>query len=70
MPVTYTTKQGQMVDSICQEHYGRTREVTEMVLAANDGLAELGPVLPMGTNLTLPDAPRVAQGTKLVNLWD
>ena len=70
MSQTYTTKQGEMADMICYRHYGRTAEVTEMVLDANPGLAELGPVLPFATVVTLPDIPTRKQATTYVGLWD
>lgn len=68
---TYLTRQGQTVDLVCWDFYGRTAEVTEMVLAANPGLSALGPILPLGTRIRLPDLPvpqRAAR--KLVSLWD
>lgn len=64
--------QGDTVDQICQRHYGYTAGITEQVYAANHGLAELGPILPLGTAVTLPDLPtKPAETTRqLVNLWD
>lgn len=70
MSQTYTTKQGEMADMICYRHYGRTAEVTEMVLDANPGLAELGPVLPFATVVTLPDISTRKQAPTYVGLWD
>ncbi len=70
MPTTYTTKQGQTVDLVCLDHYGRTAEVTEAVLAANPGLAAIGPVLPMGTSILLPDIDKKTTASRLVSLWD
>ena len=64
--------QGDTVDAICWRHYGHTAGVTEQVLLANPGLADLGPILPLGTAVTLPDLPtQPAETTRqLVNLWD
>lgn len=64
--------QGDTVDQICHRHYGRTAGITEQVYAANPGLADLGPILPLGTAITLPDLPTQPAETtrKLVNLWD
>lgn len=62
-------QQGDTVDLICYRHYGRTAGVTEFVLASNPGLADLGPVLPHGTPVELPDLPPPAQ-EKIVQLWD
>lgn len=58
------------IDAICQRVYGRTASVTEQVLELNPGLAELGPVLPQGTAVTLPDIPTQPQRTDSVQLWD
>lgn len=69
MAATVYAQQGDTVDLICHRHYGRTAGVTEQVLAANRGLADLGPILPMGTRVTLPDVP-VKPVKKLINLWD
>jgi phage tail protein X len=61
--------QGDTLDLLCQRHLGRTAGVTEAALAMNPGLAAKGPVLPMGTEVTLPDAAPAAE-TKIVQLWD
>ena len=67
-----TAQQGDTVDLICHRHYGRTAGVTEAVYAANPGLADIGPVLPIGTPVTLPDlSTQPAEPTQqLVKLWD
>lgn len=70
MPKTYTTRQGETVDMACDATYGRTDEVTETVLAANPGLAALGPVLPMGTVIIMPDVADPSLAPKLNQLWD
>lgn len=70
MATIYVTKQGETVDLACLSHYGRTVEVTEAVLNANPGLAELGPILPMGTRITMPDIARRAAARALANLWN
>lgn len=70
MANTYTTRQGETVDLVCWRHYGRTREVTEAVLAANRGLAALGPILPFATVIVLPIFAARATARKLVSLWD
>lgn len=63
------TRQGDTVDAVCQRVYGRTAGVTEAVLEANPGLADLGPVLPHGTVIDLPDiTPQPA--VQRVQLWD
>ncbi len=62
--------QGDTVDAICWRYYGRTAGVTEAVLEANPGLADLGPILPHGTQVTLPDAAPQAEQRQVLNLWD
>lgn len=52
----YRTKQGDMVDAICKAQYG-TEAHLPMVLDANPGLADLGPVLPVGLLVDLPEQP-------------
>ena len=62
--------QGETVDAICWRHYGRTAGVTEAVLDANPGLADLGATLPHGTLVQLPDVAPQAEQRQMVNLWD
>ncbi|SEJ71596.1 P2-like prophage tail protein X, partial [Azotobacter beijerinckii] len=50
-------------------HYGRTAGVVEAVLEANPGLADLGPILPHGQRVTLPEQAPQPQ-TQTVQLWD
>lgn len=70
MATKYTTKQGQTVDLVCLDYYGRTASLTELVLEANPGLAALGPVLPLGTVLTLPFVETKPKARELVKLWE
>lgn len=44
----------------------------ERVLDANPGLADLGPILPIGTEVTVPlDAPELKPAERpVVRLWD
>ena len=70
MATIYTTRQDEVLDAICHRHYGRTREVTEIVLAANPGLAALGVVMPFGTPIVLPDIAQQSKRRPLVGLWD
>jgi len=67
---TVLAQQHDTVDAICWRHYGRTAGVTESVLQANPGLADLGPVLPHGTSVTLPDVQPSAPNRQMVNLWN
>ena len=69
MSITVYTSQGDTVESICFQHYGYTSGVTEQVLDENPGLAALGIVLPMGTQIELPEISARTQ-PKTQNLWD
>jgi len=62
--------QGDTLDQICQRHLGRTAGVTESALSANPGLGALGPVLPMGTPVILPDQATAPVQNTLLQLWD
>jgi phage tail protein X len=63
--------QGETLDALCWRVLGRTDGVTEAALAANPGLAALGPVLPLGTSVNLPDTVQATQSqTALVQLWN
>lgn len=64
------SRQGDTVDRICWEHYGRTADVVEEVLRENPGLAQMGPVLPAGTPVRLPKAPPEKDKRDTVRLWD
>ena len=70
MTTTYQTRAGETVDLACLQTYGRTRDVTEAALAANPGLAGLGPVLPVGTVIVMPDLAEDTPQRYLVSLWD
>ena len=66
----YLTKQGDMVDAIAYAKYGYTAGSTEAVLAANPGLADMGPVLPANVTINLPTiAPPGPATIPTVDLW-
>lgn len=69
MATTVHANQGDTLDAICWRHYGRTAGVVEAVLDANPGLAALGPILPHGTAVQLPDIT-TQQQRQTVQLWD
>jgi len=54
---TVIAAQGDTVDSLCWHYYGRTAGVTEAVLDANPGLADLGPIIPHGTTVICRTRP-------------
>jgi len=106
MTQSYITKEGEMLDWICWQHYGQRRQLEqaareldpvaneigdtlqqgiqalsqaspenltgmlERLLEANLGLAALGPVLPAGIRITLPDYSQEVEETHVVQLWD
>lgn len=66
-----TALAGETVDAICWRVLGRTQGVTEQVLALNPGISALGPKLPAGTKVTLPETADLAPAVlETVNLWD
>ena len=66
----YTTRQGETVDLACWRHYGRTAEVTEIVMDVNPGLAAKGEFLPIGTAIVMPAITDEQKQPALVQLWD
>ncbi|MGY5801844.1 tail protein X [Rhizobium sp. LEGMi12c] len=70
MATIYKTRQGETIDLACLSHYGRTSGVVEAVLSANPGLAGLGPTLPLGTHIFMPDMPSASVERRLISLWD
>lgn len=68
---TVRSRQGDTVDAICWRELGATRLVTETVLELNRGLADLGPILPVGTVVKLPPRQQIAPAPlPLIQLWD
>ncbi len=62
-------QQRETVEMMCLRYYGKTAGVTESVLEANPGLANLGIFLPYGHQVEMPDqVPPSASDT--VQLWD
>lgn len=68
MTRTVTTRQGDVVDKIALEVYGRTEGATEAVLAANPHLAALPARLPAGVVVNLPELA-TAETKPTVRLW-
>ncbi|WP_110687028.1 tail protein X [Salinicola aestuarinus] len=63
------SQQGDTLDRLCHRHYGTTA-VTEPVLLANPGLCELGPILPSGTAVVMPEIATPTPAARTVRLWD
>ena len=54
----YTTKAGDVLDAVVWNYYGRQdNRLVEIVLEANRNLADLGPAIPAGMQIILPEAP-------------
>lgn len=70
MPRLVYAQQRDTLDAICYRAYGRTAGVTEQVLQTNPGIAELGPVLPHGTPVQLPEITQQPSSAPTVQLWD
>lgn len=62
-------RDGDLIDQVAQEAYGRTAGATEALLAANPHLATLPARLPAGTVIDLPDIPAPA-AVRTIKLWD
>lgn len=71
MPMTYQTRDGDVLDAICATHYGTENlsNIVTQVLEANPGLADRGAVYPSGLYITLPDLAPPVQASAY-SLWD
>jgi phage tail protein X len=65
--VSYTTKDGDMLDWICWKHYGTTA-VLEQVLAANPDLTD--EKLPAGIIVNLPFIGSIKSKKQEIKLWN
>jgi len=69
----YLTRQNDILDDVVFRYYGDTsRRIVERVLEANRpiGLADMGPVLPAGVLVSLPDREPEPPTETLTRLWD
>lgn len=64
----YTTVDGDSVDLIAFNRFGRSAGLTEDILAANPGLAQRGPVLPAGLQIRIP-LPAQRDRVQSTRLW-
>lgn len=65
----YHSKAGDTADSIAWAVYGRQDGgLVEALLDANPGLSDMGPLLPAGIRIAVPDAPEPAQ-VEGIRLW-
>lgn len=68
---TIKTKDGDVIDQLCFDHYGQTAGVTESVIRANPDLLSYGTHLPAGLTVKLPTLTvQSTQQQTAVNLWD
>lgn len=67
--IQYRTKDGDVLDAVCFKHYAGRLGATEAVYEANPGLADIGPILPAGLIINLPELPEVATA-QTIKLWD
>ncbi len=70
MTTIHRTLQGDTVDLVAWKLAGRTAEVVEAILAANPGLAALGPILPIGTAVIVPEVATPTATPATIALWD
>ena len=62
--------QGDTVDLMVWRVYGSTQGMNELVLEANQGLAALGAILPIGHAVYFPENPPQNIDKKIIQLWD
>ena len=70
LPAHYQTRDGDVLDAICWNYYGRQTGTVEAVLDANPGLSAFGPELPAGIVIVLPELSELSSKIETVSLWD
>jgi len=71
MAQQYRSKQGDTLDEIAWRQYGAvSSDMLTRIMDANPGLADLGPIIPAGVIILLPDAPETSTIKAGVTLWD
>lgn len=70
--ITYTTKDGDVLDDVVFRHYGYTADAVEAVLEANRALdlGSYGPQLPAGLVIELPDITPPVTNPQPTRLWE
>lgn len=63
-------QQHDTLDALLWRHLGGTAGYVETALELNPQLAALGPVLPLGTPVELPDLQPATRSAPMVSLWD
>lgn len=69
---SYRARQGDTLDALLWRDAGLGPADLPAILAANPGITEAGPVLPIGTIVTVPaaQAAPVTATRPLIQLWD
>jgi phage tail protein X len=68
MSIIYVTKDGDVLDQICQNYYSSTDKIIEQVLEVNPHLANLEAIFTAGIKITLPDIV-IQKESEVVKLW-
>jgi phage tail protein X len=68
MSIIYITKDGDVLDQICQNYYGKTSKIVEQVIEANPHIVELDTTFEAGIKITLPDIIQ-EKASETVKLW-
>lgn len=66
----YRSRDGDVLDQICYQHYGKNTNMLEQVLESNPGLAQHGSIFSAGLIIDLPPAPEIITVRKTIRLWD
>lgn len=67
--ITYTTKDGDVLDNICYIYYGHLTGTVEKVMQANYRLSQYGPILPAGVKIVLPKI-KIKSSKDIVRMWE
>ena len=70
MSAAATALQDELLDALVWRTIGGGPSAYDAALLANPGIARLGPFLPEGTVVNLPDIAASAPSADLVQLWD
>ena len=66
----YQTKDGDRLDVVVFKYYGFQHGAYEVVLQANQNLAQHGVVFPAGLIIRLPELPKQGMQQESVNVWE
>ena len=68
--LTVTALAGEPIDALVWRATGQGSAAVDSVIEANRGLAALGPLLPEGTIVNIPEIEAAPAELELVQLWD